>query len=349
MSVTHSLLLTEIRNQIGYITLNRVAAFNALNLEMVRQLQQQLDAWLNDDQVRAVLLQANGDKAFCAGGDIRDMYNNQLAGNDLNEAFFSEEYALDQLIHAYPKPFLALVDGLVLGGGMGLMQGAAQRIVTEKAELGMPEVRIGYYPDVGSSYFLSRMPNASGVYMGVTGNSINAADALQLGLADWYIARNDIAEFRKKLDQLDLSNSAEASIQQLLGEFASKQISGTELAKRQALTQQHFDQPSLPDIYRSLASEADCSWCQATLETLNSRSPFSMATTLELLRRGKQLSLTECFNLERHLGQQWFSNPDFVEGIRALIIDKDNNPQWRPASYQELDLEQIQGLFAGFK
>src|SRR5699024_10014741 len=158
MSGTYSLLDTQVRNHIGFVSLNRVAAFNALNLDMVRQLQQLLDAWLTDDQVRAVVLQGNGDKAFCAGGDIRDMYHNQKAGNDLNETFFREEYALDQLIHAYPKPFIALDDGLVLGGGMGLMQGAGLRIVTEKAVLGMPEVCIGYYPDVGSSYFLSRMP-----------------------------------------------------------------------------------------------------------------------------------------------------------------------------------------------
>lgn len=273
MSLTHSLLLTEVRNSIGYITLNRVAAHNALNLVMVRELQQQLDAWLTDEQVQAVVLKAAGDKAFCAGGDIRDMYNNQRAENDLNEAFFSEEYALDQAIHAYPKPFIAIVDGLVLGGGMGLMQGASVRIVTEHAVLGMPEVAIGYFPDVGSSYFLSRMPNATGIYMGVTGNSINAADAIQLGLADWHIPSQHLVRFERKLDQLEMTSSAADSIEHFIQEFASKQLPGAELANQQELTAQHFNHKSLADIYQSLESETECSWCQDTLETLNSRSP----------------------------------------------------------------------------
>lgn len=349
MSGTYSLLDTQVRNHIGFVSLNRVAAFNALNLDMVRQLQQLLDAWLTDDQVRAVVLQGNGDKAFCAGGDIRDMYHNQKAGNDLNETFFREEYALDQLIHAYPKPFIALVDGLVLGGGMGLMQGAGLRIVTEKAVLGMPEVCIGYYPDVGSSYFLSRMPNATGIYMGVTGNSINAADALQLGLADWHVPHQQLAEFIEQLNQLDTSSSITDSIEQLLQGYASQSLPDTELANQQALTAQHFKHASLAEIYQSLTNQTNCSWCQATLNTLNSRSPLAMATTLELLRRGQQLSLMDCFNLERHLGKSWFNNPDFVEGIRALIIDKDKNPRWQPASYHDLDPQQIQGFFAGFK
>lgn len=349
MSLTHSLLLTEVRNSIGYITLNRVAAHNALNLVMVRELQQQLDAWLTDEQVQAVVLKAAGDKAFCAGGDIRDMYNNQRAENDLNEAFFSEEYALDQAIHAYPKPFIAIVDGLVLGGGMGLMQGASVRIVTEHAVLGMPEVAIGYFPDVGSSYFLSRMPNATGIYMGVTGNSINAADAIQLGLADWHIPSQHLVRFERKLDQLEMTSSAADSIEHFIQEFASKQLPGAELANQQELTAQHFNHKSLADIYQSLESETECSWCQDTLETLNSRSPLAMAVTLELLQRGKKLSLAKCFNLERHIGQHWFDNPDFMEGVRALIIDKDKNPQWNPASYKELKSKHIKGLFSDFK
>ena len=349
MPATHSLILTEIRNHIGHITLNRVSAFNAINLQMVRELRQQLDAWITDVQVRAIVLRANGNKAFCAGGDIRDMYNNQKAGNKHNEIFFSEEYALDQLIHAYPKPFIALVDGLVLGGGMGLIQGASFRVVTEKAILGMPEVCIGYFPDVGSSYFLSRMPSATGIYMGVTGNSIGHADALQLGLADWYLPHDAISEFDHKLNHLEWSASAANCIEQLLEKLANRHATGAQLTSKLEWIDKHFSHKTLDEIFNSLASETDSAahdWCQETLTTLKSRSPLAMAVTLELLLRGKQLSLAECFGMEYHLDCQWFENHDFLEGVRALIIDKDKNPQWNPASYTKLKKEQVQSFFA---
>lgn len=348
MSAAHSLILAEIRNKIGHITLNRVSAFNAINLQMVRELREQLDLWAADNHVRAIVLRANGDKAFCAGGDIRDMYNNQKAGNQGNATFFREEYALDQLIHAYPKPFIALVDGLVLGGGMGLIQGANFRVVTEKAVLGMPEVCIGYFPDVGSSYFLSRMPSATGLYMGVTGNSINFSDALELGLADRYLAHQDIADFDHKLDHLEWSADASRSIEQLLVSFAGNETSSAELTSKHGLINKHFSHNTLDKIFTSLANETDPAaqaWCQDTLVTLNSRSPLAMAVTLELLQRGKLLSLSECFNMEYHLGCRWFGNNDFLEGVRALIIDKDKNPQWNPAVYTELKDQQIQDFF----
>ncbi len=350
MPAIHSLILSEIRNHVGHITLNRVSAFNAINLQMVRELRQLLNTWTADKQVRAIVLRANGSKAFCAGGDIRDMYNNQKAGNRQNETFFREEYALDQLIHAYPKPFIALIDGLVLGGGMGLIQGARFRVVTEKAVLGMPEVCIGYFPDVGSSYFLSRMPSASGIYMGLTGNSIGHADALQLGLADWHLRHDAITDFDQELDRLEWSASTTDCIEQLLENLANRRTAGAQLTSKLALTDKHFSHKTLGEIFTSLANETDPaaqSWSQETLTTLKSRSPLAMAVTLELLQRGKKLSLAECFNMEYHLDCQWFENHDFLEGVRALIIDKDKNPQWNPASYTELQDEKIHDFFAG--
>lgn len=351
MPTNHSLILTEVRNHIGHISLNRISAFNAINLQMVRELRQQVDAWLIDPQVHAIVLRANGNKAFCAGGDIRDMYNNQKAGNSLNDTFFREEYALDQLIHANQKPFIALVDGLVLGGGMGLIQGARFRVITEKAVLGMPEVCIGYFPDVGSSYFLSRMPRSSGIYMGVTGNSIGPADALQLGLADWHLSHAAIAEFDQQLDSLAWSAAnATDDIEHLLQRMASTQADGAQLANKLPLIEKHFAHKTLDAIFTSLAEETDPQWqdwCQETLTTLHSRSPLAMAVTLELLQRGAHLSLAQCFNMEYHLDCQWFSNNDFLEGVRALIIDKDKNPQWSPASYQDVQDEQVQAFFAG--
>lgn len=352
MSDLDALVLAEVRNGVGHVTLNRPQAYNALNLAMVRLLQQQLKAWANDSAVRAVVLRATGEKAFCAGGDIRELYDNHLSDSQLNETFFSEEYALDYFIHTYPKPFIALVDGLVLGGGMGLVQGAKYRLVTEKAKLGMPEVAIGYFPDVGGSYFLSRLPDETGTYMGVTGNSVSAADALALGLADWYLAQEQIAEFDRCLDTMQWGQSANESIRSLLETLAAKQLAGSALQPLRPLIQQHFSFNSLAEIVDSLSKEPNPEhqgWANATLDTLRSRSPMAMAGTLELLRRGRQLSLADCFRLEFHLDCQWFDKGDFMEGVRALIIDKDKNPQWNPSCIEELQQEQTDALFAGFR
>lgn len=352
MPDNQALVLTEVRNNVGHLTLNRVAAFNAINLEMVRSIAQQLNDWAADENVVAVVLRANGDKAFCAGGDIRELYSNAKEGNGLNEIFFSEEYALDQHIHAYPKPFIALIDGLTLGGGMGLVQGASFRIVTEKAHLGMPEVSIGFFPDVGGSYFLSRLPSEIGTYMGVSGNPVGAADALQVGLADWFLHAEQISELDRCLDNMQWGHSSQEAIRSLLNTLASKRASGSKLAPVRAAIEQHFSKDSVAEIIASLASETDDSikpWSEELLATLRSRSPIAMATTLTMLRRAKDLSLADCFRLEYHLGTQWFTKGDFMEGVRALIIDKDKNPQWQPATIEALEQAKIDELFAGFQ
>lgn len=352
MPENNALLLTEVRNGVGHLTLNRVSAFNALNLELVRGIAQQLHDWAADENVVAVVLRANGDKAFCAGGDIRELYGNAKQGNDLNETFFSEEYALDQYIHAYPKPFMALIDGLTLGGGMGLVQGASFRIVTEKARLGMPEVSIGFFPDVGGSYFLSRLPSEIGTYMGVSGNPVGAADALQIGLADWFLHAEQISEMDRCLDNMQWGHSSQEAIRSLLNTLASKRASGSKLAPVRAAIEQHFSKDSVAEIITSLASETNDSikpWCEELIATLRSRSPIAMATTLTMLRRAKDLSLADCFRLEYHLATQWFTKGDFMEGVRALIIDKDKNPQWQPATIEALEQTRLDELFAGFK
>ena len=348
----HALVLTEVRNRVGHLTLNRVAAFNAINLEMVRLIQTQLDKWAADENIVAVVLRANGDKAFCAGGDIRELYNNAKQGNTLNDTFFSEEYALDQWIYAYPKPVVSLIDGLVLGGGMGLVQGASFRIVTEKARLGMPEVSIGFFPDVGGSYFLSRIPSQVGTYMGVTGNPIDAADALQLGLADWFLHQEQISELDRCLDNMQWGHSSHEAISSLLNTLASKHAGGSKLTTVRSAIKQHFAHSSVAEIIKSLEGETDVNlhpWRDDVLAALKTRSPLAMATTLEMLRRGKQLSLADCFRMESHLGSQWFTKGNFMEGVRALIIDKDKNPQWQPATIEQLDQTKIDDLFAGFQ
>ena len=247
---------------------------------------------------------------------------------------------------------IALIDGLVLGGGMGLVQGADFRIVTEKARLGMPEVSIGFFPDVGGSYFLSRLPGETGTYMGVSGNPVGAADALQLGLADWFLHAEQVFELDRCLDNMRWGSSSQESIRSLLNTLASKRATGAKLTTVRAAIDKHFAHASVADIIASLEGETDSTikqWSEELLATLKTRSPLAMATTLDMLRRGKDLSLADCFRMEYHLAKQWFAKGDFMEGVRALIIDKDKNPQWQPASLEELKQAQIDDLFAGFQ
>ena len=343
-------ILIEQRGQIGHLTLNRPAGLNALNLEMVRLLHRQLLGWAEDSTIRAVVLRGAGERAFCAGGDIRSTYDSYLAGHaDAADAFFSEEYALDACLHAYPKPVLAIMDGFVLGGGMGLGQGSSIRVITERSRLGMPETAIGYFPDVGGSYFLSRLPGELGTYLGVTGQHIGAADALYAGLADHCLESNQMASLEQLLDQFD---GYDSSLQEQISQLPACDLPAPELASQKPAIDLHFSQPNIAAIRASLASEQRpemVDWAQRTLDIIDSRSPLAMAVTLELLRRGRALPLADCFALELHLGRQWFEKGNIMEGVRALLVDKDKQPRWQPAHIDQLDPAAIAALFAGFE
>jgi enoyl-CoA hydratase/carnithine racemase len=343
-------VLAEVRNHIGHLTLNRPADLNAIDLSMVRSLQAQLDAWAGDDDVYAVVLRGAGDKAFCAGGDIRSLYESHKSGQTLHQTFFPEEYALDLTIHRYRKPVVALMDGYVLGGGMGLVQGADLRVVTERSRLGMPEVAIGYFPDVGGSYFLPRIPGELGVYLGVTGVQIGAADALYCNLADWYLHSDALADLDRKLDRLQWRSHPLKDLQGALAKVASQHLPEPPLEKLRPAIDHFFAQPDITSIIEQLREVTvidSHAWALSTAALMESRSPLAMAVTLEMLRRGRNLSLEYCFALELHLDRQWFEHGDLIEGVRALIIDKDKKPQWNPASVQALSAEHVQSFFSG--
>jgi enoyl-CoA hydratase/carnithine racemase len=350
MSNTEAPVLTAVRNRIGHLTLNRPGGLNALTLPMIRCMRQQLQAWADDPQILAVVLRAAGEKAFCAGGDIRALYDSHLAGDSLHWTFFEEQYALDGYIHAYRKPFLALMDGLVLGGGMGLVQGASLRVISERVKMAMPEVCIGYFPDVGASYFLSRLPGELGTYFGLTGVQVRTADALYAGLADVCLPNERLAEFDRRLDNLTWTAPAQEALAALLATLTIPQLPGATLQALRPAIDEHFAQPDLPAIRAALLGETRPEfrdWAAETVRVLDSRSPLAMSVTLELLRRGRNLPLSDCFALERHLGNQWFARGDFIEGVRALIIDKDQAPQWNPTSLAALDPARVQAFFVG--
>ena len=351
MSEQQQLILAEVRNRVGHITLNRPAAYNAINLGMTSNLLEQLRSWQDDEQVLAVVLRATGDKAFCAGGDIRELYDNHLAGSPRAMEFFRQEYLLDQLIHEYSKPLLALAEGLVLGGGMGMFQGAAYRVITENARLGMPETGIGYFPDVGGSYFLSRLAGQNGAFLAVTGNIINVADGLYCGLADHLLPADKIAALDQRLDQQSWDGCADTAISQLLQELCVAAPENSTMLAVQPAIDQHFAGNDVAAIMASLKSEQRPQyqeWASQTLATLEGRSPMAMVMALCMQRLGQQMTLQDCFAMEQQAIRQWFDLGDFIEGVRAVIVDKYRNPQWKYAAVEQVPAAEIETMLSGY-
>lgn len=341
-------VLVQVVGRLGILTLNRPAALNALNLTMVRQLSQALDDWKSNPAIDAIVLRGAGDKAFCAGGDIRAIYDSVKAGNQDYLTFFAEEYRLVQEIHRYGKPTIALMDGYVMGGGMGLSQGCSLRIVTERSRLAMPEVGIGYFPDVGGSYFLPRLPGACGMYLGLTGSQLDADDALYCGLADALVPAERMPQLVERLAALpaaDLRDTAQAI--DSLGALPSSAAPSRLASLRQAVDL-HFRGESVAGIMESLANERGpdfAPWAQQILAIMAGRSPLAMSVTLELLWRGAGMTLEECLEMEFHLDQAWLPRGDMIEGVRALIVDKDKQPAWRPPDIGQVTAEQVQSFF----
>jgi enoyl-CoA hydratase/carnithine racemase len=332
-------LIIEQQQGLGIITLNRPNALNAINLSMVRDMLATLKRWQQDDQIQAVLVEGAGEKAFCAGGDIRTVHDLLKAGDSAYLTFFAEEFELNQYIYTYPKPYIALMTGYVMGGGMGISQGASFRIVTPSSKISMPEVGIGYFPDVGGSYFLARCPDALGLYLGITGTIASGEDTLYANLADWILPNESMTDFVAGLSAIFSPNtvpSKEANAEKIsnylltLGGAQSTNIS--HLEQLAAMIEKHFSLPKVPEILASLEAENDpsvTSWKDKTLEKMRRQSPLSMMTTQRLLRLGQHKTMAECFEMEFALLKEWMPNGDFLEGVRALLIDKDHQPKWR--------------------
>ncbi len=343
-------VLAEVRGQLGLITLNRPQALNALSLAMIRDLTTLLLHWQHDVAVAAVLMRAAARPgkvpAFCAGGDIRFFHQAALAGDPRLDDFFSEEYALNHLIHRYPKPTIALMDGICMGGGMGIAQGAALRVVTEHSKLAMPETAIGLFPDVGGGWFLSRLAGSMGEYLALTGHALDAADAIAAGLADVQLASDHLPVVVEALaDQpIESAVAALATVKARAGAPAA-----AKLALHAAAIDRHFSAPTLAAIFASLRADG-CDFAQRTLAALEARSPLMMAVTLELVRRARGLTLADDLRLERGLVRQCFAlrpvaQSETVEGIRALAVDKDHAPRWSPASVEHIDPTELSAFF----
>jgi enoyl-CoA hydratase/carnithine racemase len=336
-------LISEVRGGVATVTLNRPAALNALTYEMVLELHARLREWAVDPQVRAVVVRGAGEKAFCAGGDIRALYESFKTKGSLHREFFVVEYELDYFIHQYPKPCIAVMDGITMGGGNGVAQAARIRIATDKTRIAMPEVGIGLIPDVGASYFLSRLPGAIGLYLALTGNQVRAADALYTGLADVYISTDALTGIEDKLREREGRDATLA-----LRSMGVTSMPDPPLAAMRAAIDRHFSHDSVESILASLRSESSpeySTWAQQTLTTIVSRSPLTVAVALRQLQRGKTLDLAGCFRMELGLVHHCFERGDFIEGVRALIIDKDNRPHWRFDSIASVPDAEVDAIF----
>ncbi len=341
-------ILFEVINHVGLVTLNRPKVLNALSHQMVRALAARLDAWATDEGIRAVVLRGAGDKAFCAGGDIKSLYRSWQQDGTLHHDFFVDEYRLDYQIHRYAKPVVALMDGIVMGGGMGLAQGASLRLVTERSRLAMPETGIGLMPDVGASHFFSHMQRELAFYLGLSGQAIPAADALFCSLADAYAPSAALAELEGTLAAIRWSGEPQADIYAALGASPEAPEPPPLLEVMPALYR-HFSAPGVAATMQSLATETDPryrEWAQKTLTTMQARSPLMMRVTRRQLLAGRRLDLADCFRMELGLVRHSFETGDFIEGVRALIVDKDNAPRWQPIESADAERERVDAFFA---
>jgi len=331
-------VISEVVGRVGCITLNRPKALNALSLEMIRLLTQSLIEFQGNPQVLAVLVRGQGKDEpfghFCAGGDIRFFHQAALAGDNSLADFFTEEYALNHLIHTYSKPYIAFMDGVVMGGGMGISQGASVRVVTDKTQMAMPETHIGLFPDVGGGYFLSRCPGRIGEYLGLTGQKINGPLAIQAGLADGLIEVQRLPMLWKTL----LSTPFESG--EAVERWVQSQFTKIDLASfpNKPEIDKYFDLSTALKI--SLALQQDNSeWSLQTLASLNKASPLMVHVVLAQIRKARNMGLADDLRMERDLVHHCFhlrKNSETVEGIRALAVDKDHQPQWAHANLSEV-------------
>ncbi|KAF1042616.1 enoyl-CoA hydratase/isomerase family protein [Xylophilus sp.] len=343
-------VIAEVRGRAGFLTLNRPKALNALSLGMVRALTGWLLAWRDDPQVLAVAVRGAGRDgpfgAFCAGGDIRFLHRAGSQGDPALEDFFTEEYALDHLIHVYPKPYVAFMDGIVMGGGMGIGQGASRRIVTERTKMAMPETAIGLFPDVGGGYFLSRTPGRVGEWLALTGETIGGADALAYGLADAVVPSADLPVLWDGLGAQDFAGAA--AVEGWLAQHGDT-AAGQGSAPRERIDR-FFALESVPATVAALERPDAGDWAHATAAVLRKRSPLMLHVVLEQIRRARALDLAGDLRMERGLVRHCFflrpGQSETIEGIRALVVDKDHSPRWNPARIEDVPAEAVAAFFA---
>lgn len=329
-------VITRKVGQIGRITLNRLKALNALNQEMVDGMIEALSAWKNDDSVKAVIVDGEGEKGFCAGGDIRMLAESGKAGDGQAWKFWRDEYQLNTLIHEYPKPYVALIDGITMGGGVGVSVHGEFRVAGDRTLFAMPETGIGFHPDVGGAYFLPRLAGELGAWMGLTGARLKTADCIAAGLATHYVPSEKQADLIAALEGAELDDDGE-KLEAILDEY-SGDAGASDLALHRGLIDAAFEGDSVDTIFARLDAAGDA-WSQKQASILNTKSPTSLAVALAALRKGAELDFRDVMAQDLRVSSRFLKEgSDFFEGVRAVIIDKDNAPNWaEEAGHDEVD------------
>jgi enoyl-CoA hydratase len=337
-------LIAQREGAVGVIRLNRPKAINAVTLEMFREVDKALDAFETDPAIGLILLEGAGERGLCAGGDIRALYESSRVRGDLGKILWREEYILNARIAKFPKPYVAFMDGIVMGGGVGLAAHGSHRIVTDRTKLAMPEVGLGFFPDVGGTWLLSRSPGEIGTYFGLTGQTMNGPDAVYAGFADAVVQAAKLAGLREALTKVR-AGTTHADVKSLIDGFATGETAGP-VAALQSRIDNWFAHERMQDIFAALHRDGS-ELAQATLKTLNEKSPRGMVVTLRLLRLArKSSSLEECLVREYRAALEVFASDDFREGVRAAVIDKDRNPKWSPQGIEDVTPEMLAPYFA---
>ncbi|CAL1530151.1 unnamed protein product [Lymnaea stagnalis] len=341
-------ILFQVINNTGVITLNRPKALNALNLSMVRKMFSQMMKWEEDPNIGLVFIKGEGEKAFCAGGDIRAVTEAGRKGDSLAQDFFKEEYILNHKIGNYKKPYIALIDGITMGGGVGLSVHGKFRVGTERTMFAMPETGIGLFPDVGGGHFLPRLDGKFGIFLALTGFRLKGRDVEKIGIATHFIESSKISELEERLTNLKF-DAGQAGVADVLEDL---QKQSTFDADKEFVLKAHTDKinrlfagQTMEKIFDALQKD-ESDWARKQLDILKKMSPTSLKITLRLLLEGQSRSLAEDLRIEYRLSQRCLEDRDFYEGVRAVLIDKDNNPQWNPASIKDVSQSKVEWFFS---
>ena len=328
-------VLFEEKGNIGLIILNRPKSLNALTLGMIRAMDVKMREWAENDAIKAVVALGAGEKAFCAGGDVRAVWTAGQEGGALSKEFFYEEYVLNHLIFNYPKPYVTLLDGITMGGGVGIAVLGSHRVVSEKTLFAMPETAIGLFPDVGGSWFLNKCPGDLGMYLALTGARLKAADTLSAEIATNFVPSDKIDAVKAALASADYENGdAVAIVDMVLAPFEVDAGDGV-LEKNHALIDECFGKSSVEDIFASLETDGS-DFAIGALADLQRKSPTSLKISFKQLRDGESMSFDNCMIMEYRMSQACMAGVDFYEGIRAVLVDKDQAPVWAPATLAEV-------------
>ncbi len=342
---TYNDIIFEVEKGRARVVLNRPKALNALSFEMAKRFDARLAAWAEDPTVRLVVIEGAGERAFCAGGDIRELYQSMGdPASTLAADFYRVEYRLNHRIFAFRKPYVALIDGVVMGGGVGVSVHGSHRVVGDKLLFAMPETGIGLFPDVGGSYFLPRLPGRLGFYLGLTGARIGAADALYCGIATHYAPSDRMPALAAALAEAGAADDPKAAIEAAIASFAADP-GPAPLARHRAAIDRCFAPDTVEGVLDALRAEGS-DWARETLATLEKKSPTSLKVTLRQLQRGADLDFAAAMRMEYRLSQHFCAGHDFREGIRAVVIDKDNAPRWRPDRLDAVSEADVEAYFA---